>query len=333
MISNVSDLKLTQEQLGIQVAHNLNLDAAAHNIACFFEIQGPLDTAFMDAALRHVVDEVDALHLSLTETPDGPRRAFKRRTDWTLLSLDYSDVADGVAAARSWMRRDIAQPVDLLRDSLFVFALIRVGPERTFFYQRCHHIIIAGLSVGLIEIHLAEVYTAMAEGQAPSPRFFGPLPAVLEESRRYEDSSEHDADRKFWHQYLEGWSEPLHLIDREMPASARLIRTSIRLSAAKERVLGAIFGRSWPVAAADYKVLWALRFGNKEKFSAIKNVIQVGCIDIDGEEEKPTNPVLPFHYLVNLWILWPPPPEPAAAISPSTRSFSAVSLLTTNEAL
>ena len=214
-------------------AHTLGNDAAAQNIAAFIDIEGPLDEALFETALRHVIDETEALNVRFEESADGPHQVLGRDSDHILTVLDFRDAADPGAAARTWMRKDVAQPVDLLKDALCAFALIRVGAERAFFYHRFHHIIVDELGVESIVVRVSDVYTAMADGDEPVPIASRQLQAVIDDRRSYERSIQREVDRAFWHKRLKGWAGPLHLAGRDLPASSRFVRSSIVLSLAQ----------------------------------------------------------------------------------------------------
>ncbi|WP_345522298.1 condensation domain-containing protein, partial [Streptomyces echinatus] len=89
------------------------------------EIHGPVDRQLFESALRRVVDEVDALHVTFVDDGEGPRQVLRESWDWAPAHLDLSGEPDPRAAAVEWMERDLLRPLDLARDPLFGHALIK----------------------------------------------------------------------------------------------------------------------------------------------------------------------------------------------------------------
>src|SRR5690348_10511065 len=100
------------------------LDAAspAFNIAEYIEIRGAIDPRIFERALRQVVAETEALRIKIVETEDGPRQFIVRDLEWSFRSLDFNSELDPQAAAEAWMRKDLAQTIDLAHDPLFGYA-------------------------------------------------------------------------------------------------------------------------------------------------------------------------------------------------------------------
>src|SRR5690349_8698371 len=127
------------------------------------EIHGPIDPELFEAALRRVVDEVDALHVTFTDDGAGPRQILRATWDWAPVHLDLGAEPDPRAAAREWMERDLARPLDLSRDPLFGHALIRLSPTEYFWYLKYHHVVLDAISASMVRQRVGEVYSALAE--------------------------------------------------------------------------------------------------------------------------------------------------------------------------
>ncbi len=81
--------------------------------------------------------------------------------------VDHLGAPDPEAAALAAMRADMATPADPATAPLFGFALHRVAPDRTLWYQRVHHIALDAYGFSLLSRRTAEVYTALARGESP----------------------------------------------------------------------------------------------------------------------------------------------------------------------
>ncbi|WP_241265745.1 non-ribosomal peptide synthetase [Streptomyces boncukensis] len=174
----------------------------------YLEIHGPVDPAMLEAALRQVVREADALRVRLVPGADGPVQVLERELPWALASVDVSGEPDPDESARAWVRDDMARPMDLAAGPLFSFALLKLAPDRFWWYHAYHHAATDAFGYSLVARRVAEVYTALANGRQAGPSSFGPLSALVQSDRDYHASPQHDADRSYWTRQLSGWSAP-----------------------------------------------------------------------------------------------------------------------------
>ncbi|GGM06075.1 non-ribosomal peptide synthetase [Dactylosporangium sucinum] len=224
-------LDLTGAQAGVWYAQQLDPGPAFTTAACV-DIAGELDPARFERALRAVVAESDALRARFTDAGDGPVQEVADRLDWALTVLDLDD-----AAAEAWLRADLAAPIDLANGPVFAQALIRRGPGRWTWYQRCHHIVMDAYTFALLSQRLATVYTALTEdGSLPGEAFFGRLGDVVAEDAAYRASPRFAADRDFWRSHLAGVEVPALAPGPARP-SPTFLRRRITLPAAAGRGL------------------------------------------------------------------------------------------------
>ncbi|KOV35326.1 hypothetical protein ADK60_09480, partial [Streptomyces sp. XY431] len=173
-----ADVPLLATQAAIWYAQALDPDSPVYNTGDAVEITGPLDAGLFESALRRTVDEADALSaVVVADGPDGPdgpdgaedadpspRQRLTPGRPWTLHHLDLRAEADPEAAAETWMRADLARPVDLTEGPLFTQALIRLAEDRHWWYQRVHHLAVDAYALTLLTGRVAELYTALAAG-------------------------------------------------------------------------------------------------------------------------------------------------------------------------
>ena len=76
-----------------------------------------------------------------------------------LRSIDLRAECDPVAAAISWMKNDYHRPIDLVRDRLTDFALLRITDNLSYFYLRAHHVLCDGYGANNWIRHVAAVYS------------------------------------------------------------------------------------------------------------------------------------------------------------------------------
>ena len=89
-----------------------------------------------------------------------PAQTVGEPTAWSLPIIDVSAEPDARRAAETWMKADLAQPIDPVRGPLFGFALFKASATRFFWYARYHHIVLDGFGMWLVARRVAEVYSA-----------------------------------------------------------------------------------------------------------------------------------------------------------------------------
>src|SRR5437879_4290136 len=83
-------LPLTDAQLGIWFAQTIDPSSPAYNLAEYLEIAGPIDATLLEAALRQVISETEALCVRFVSAADGPRQIIGAAPDWSLALIDVS---------------------------------------------------------------------------------------------------------------------------------------------------------------------------------------------------------------------------------------------------
>ncbi|TYS22448.1 nonribosomal peptide synthetase DhbF [Bacillus subtilis] len=215
---------LTGAQTGIWFAQQLDPDNPIYNTAEYIEINGPINIALFEEALRHVIKEAESLHVRFGENMDGPWQMINPSPDVQLHVIDVSSEPDPEKTALDWMKADLAKPVDLGYDPLFNEALFIAGPDRFFWYQRIHHIAIDGFGFSLIAQRVASTYAALVKGQSAKDRSFGSLQAILEEDTDYRASEQYEKDRQFWLDRFADGPEVVSLADRAPRTSNSFLR-------------------------------------------------------------------------------------------------------------
>ncbi len=243
--SDLVTYPLSMTQMEIWLAQQINPNCPAYNISQFTEIHGAVDPAQFEKALRQVVAETETLCLQFIESDHGVRQ-YVGSLDWSLPCLDLSADADPQAAAEVWMKADYEQPTDLLSGPLFSYALLKVTPNRFFWYQRYHHIALDSAASMLIVQRVAQVYSALAEStkfgecpfrpldlfQAPVAKnsdedstLMTPLQGLerglisvsLDNEIAYHASTQFTKDHAYWLKHCANWPELATLASRQAP--------------------------------------------------------------------------------------------------------------------
>lgn len=258
---------LTGAQTGIWFAQQLDPDNPIYNTAEYIEINGPINIALFEEALRHVIKGAESLHVRFGENMDGPWQMINPSPDVQLHVIDVSSEPDPEKTALNWMKADLAKPVDLGNDPLFNEALFIAGPDRFFWYQRIHHIAIDGFGFSLIAQRVASTYASLVKGQSAAARSFGSLQAILEEDTDYRASEQYEKDRQFWLDRFADGPEVVSLADRAPRTSNSFLRQTAYLplsdvSALKESAR--YFSGSWHEVVIAVSAVYVHRMTGSE---------------------------------------------------------------------
>lgn len=195
---------LTAAQLGIWLGQQLNSASSMYNAAEFIELRGVLNVNLFTRALSEVIAETVTLNLIFEQTPAGPQQRVQT-THWQLAEQDFSHCAAPFEQARQWMYTDLARTVDLTTDPVFNQALIKLGEDHHFWYQRIHHIASDGFGFALITQAVAERYNALQSTQVPEKEFqknpdiqLTAFQRILDEDANYTASTAAKKDQEFW---------------------------------------------------------------------------------------------------------------------------------------
>ncbi|WP_045730440.1 non-ribosomal peptide synthetase [Pseudarthrobacter chlorophenolicus] len=226
-------LDLTQAQRGIWYAQKLAPENPMFQIGQFVEITGPLDHDVLAAALKQGVAGTEALTMAFSEDKDGPFQ-YPRPRPAILDVTDLAGAADPEAQARALMDADLALPRDPLSDHLLHTELIRLAPERHFFYQRVHHLLLDGYSAVLVLRRVAEFYNTLladdgGEQATGEGTVFARFTDLLAAEAGYAGSDGAAADRAFWDAELAEAPPATGLAGRPNGAAGSLIRASVAL--------------------------------------------------------------------------------------------------------
>ncbi|MFJ3766261.1 amino acid adenylation domain-containing protein [Streptomyces sp. NPDC090082] len=220
-------LALTGAQTGVWYGQRLDPDSPVYNVGQYVAVAGALDPDLFATALRRVVGECEALTVRFEEDADGQPcqiLADAPPRGPVVEVVDHLGAPDPEAAALAAMRADMATPADPADAPLFGFALHRVAPDRTLWYQRVHHIALDAYGFSLLSQRTAEVYSALARGEEPAPSPFGPLSAVVDEEAAYRDDERYAADRAYWRDRLAGRGDHEPLAGVSFPAAPGFLR-------------------------------------------------------------------------------------------------------------
>ncbi|WP_369184662.1 amino acid adenylation domain-containing protein [Streptomyces sp. Y1] len=253
---------LTAAQSGIWFAQQLEPANPIFNAAEYLEIQGELDPALLEAALRQVVTEAETLRVRIAQDGDELWQHVQPVPDRLLEVVDLTAEADPEAVAVARMRRTMAVALDPGRDRLYRFELLKVAPGRHLWFYCYHHVVVDGFTVALLAQRTAEVYTALAAGEPAPANPFGPLAALVAADQEYRASERFTEDRDYWAGRLADCPEPVGLAARKPVLAHGLVRRTAflpveHLDALRDTAREA--GATWPAVVATASALYLQR--------------------------------------------------------------------------
>ena len=218
---------LSSQQREMWLDQALHPDSPLYNIGAHVCIEGGLDGELFERALAHVVQMNDAFRLELVETETLPVQRIVAQRDPALTRLDFSGSEDADARALEWIQARVAEPLPLLSRPLFRFALLKVAPERHYWFFQLHHLMADGWSIALIVQLVAKAYNALraaeALPQAPEPSYRD----IVASQQAYEDSADHARDAAYWREYFSTLPEPLARPAGPSPSTRDLPRRAV----------------------------------------------------------------------------------------------------------
>lgn len=262
---------LTVAQRGLWMTQKI-APGAILNIAEAVEICGPIKPEIFRRALHQVVAEAEQLRVSVVEQNGKPRQVLRTVYPGDFPYVDMSREADPRAAINTWMMHEVTQPVDLGKDPLWVSALLKASDDCYFWYQRAHHIVYDGYGGGLVARRLAELYTAYTRGEAPEPKCFCTVEAMVEAEGSYRNSDRFHRDREYWQQQLAQLPEAVTLSHshRRRGLSSELRRSVGYLSAETAQRL-AEFGKT--TGASLPQVLISLIAAYYQRVTGVRDLV------------------------------------------------------------
>ncbi|QRO02855.1 amino acid adenylation domain-containing protein [Archangium violaceum] len=149
----------------------LQPDSTAYHMAEAVELQGEVRESALEEALRRVLTRHPVLRTTLATHEGRPRPRVQPVPERVLRveSLaDVSDVAGLEAHLRARMREEMERPFLLETGPLHRFVLWRLEPRRHVLLLVFHHLLVDGLSLGLVLRELGQAYASLLQGQAPA---------------------------------------------------------------------------------------------------------------------------------------------------------------------
>ena len=266
MVDRLSWQAATAAQESVWFAQQLRPDdVALYNCAAYLDMPGAPDIAVLDAAVRRVVAETEAVRTRFAFTDGGLVRSVVSDVSAALAVIDLRDENDPAETALTWMRRRLAEPIDLSNAPTAEHVLFRLGSDRAFLYFGYHHIALDAFGAMLYLRRLAAVYSALVAGEDPGAPAFATTEDLLEEQRRYESSPRYSRDAEYWAEVASALPTPTSLSGHGGDPVSDAISRTVSLSDTDAARLGAAASKlagGWPALVIAGAAAYLRRFAD-----------------------------------------------------------------------
>lgn len=257
--ANVQDIyPLSPLQEGI-LFHALHDAGGAYFEQLSYRIRGLIDPDVFRAAWAELVRRHDVLRTVFVHQ-DVPRPLQIVLKQWHIdfSALDLRPLARGDAEARmvSLKAEDRATPFNLAKDPLTRVKVISLADDEAEVIWSHHHIILDGWSAGILQGELLEVYRALKLGR----RHDLPEPAPFSGYINWIGRQDQEASRRFWRDYLRGYSQTAGLprFPNRGPAPAGRGSLNFRLDRKTSESLTTLAARNGVTLNVLLQALWGL---------------------------------------------------------------------------
>ena len=217
---------LSPMQQRIWFFEQLEPGTARFNICVPVRLDGPLDLAALDRALRDVVARHDPLRTRFTVRDGEPVQVVSAAPATVLTVSDPGEVPGGEpwAAAMDLVRAEASRPFAIERGPLLRASVTRLGPDRHVLVLTTHHLVSDGWSHAVLGKELGLRYEAHTAGR-PSPL----PPLALQYHEVTSTAAGEEEQLAYWREQLR---EPRGVLElpADRPAPAERSHTGRRLT-------------------------------------------------------------------------------------------------------
>ncbi|MFY0565156.1 amino acid adenylation domain-containing protein [Archangium lansingense] len=236
-------LSFAQERMWF--LQQLRPDSHAYHIDGAVEVEGPLQADVLEQALRWLLERHPVLRLAVPSQEGNPAPVLLPVPGQVLRQESLAERPDAKERLAERLRQEVDRPFDMAQGPLFRFWLWRLSPERHALLLVFHHLLVDGLSMGILLRELGQAYASFLQHQPPS------LPAPLLDNsdvaawqRTPALLSREEAQLRFWRSQLEDAPRLLQLpTDKPRPSvlsDSGASTSPLRLPDSLSQALGAL---------------------------------------------------------------------------------------------
>ena len=208
VVAEQADYELSSAQWRLWVLMQMEDSSVAYNVPLHQLIDGPLDVAALQQAVRGLVARHESLRTCFTVIEGMPRQVVRpvAEIEIDLDLIDVSHDADGEKKAWEMSLAEAQRPFDLAEAPLLHVKLVKIAETRHALLLTLHHIICDGVSIGVLNQEIAQLYAGIR---------LAPLPIQYKDYAHWQNnwlaSAEAEPQRQYWLTQLGGELPVLHL--------------------------------------------------------------------------------------------------------------------------
>lgn len=178
--------------------------ASYYNIVFKVEIAGTIDRVCFERALQETINSTTACHLRFRAAPTGELEQSVLDCPGTeLIFHDFSETENSAKKANDWIEERRLQHIDLVNESPYRFALLKIGEHEFIWFGHFHHLIMDGVGQVTFRKRVAQTYTSLyRSGHVQLQTDSDVYVSYLRNENAYNTSDQRAEDREFWQQNL-----------------------------------------------------------------------------------------------------------------------------------
>ncbi|MBI6549674.1 non-ribosomal peptide synthetase [Xenorhabdus lircayensis] len=201
--SNLYHLHPAQEDVFYEQA--LHENSPLHNLGWYTLVEYEVDIAIFQQAWNLLHQHIDTLQLRISINSDNEAIQYipEQNEPELIIFHDIAIQSEPEKEAKRWMQQQIDTPINYLRESLYLSSLIRLAPEKYYFFTKFHHIMNDGVGIYRLHVYIHKLYECIKSGT--STAWLSEIPQYLEtinKARKYLNSSHYEKDKNYWYDFL-----------------------------------------------------------------------------------------------------------------------------------
>ncbi|MCL5065279.1 MAG: condensation domain-containing protein, partial [Firmicutes bacterium] len=261
-VANVETCELSPQQLRMFILQQLNPESTAYHLTQGYLVEGDLDLHRLEAVLNELVRRHAGLRTVFVNRGGTPIQvvvdAFQIRLELPL----YGD-----RDIQEWLNH-FRRPFDLSDGPLFRVGIVQTGARRFFLVFDTHHIVVDGISAGILLRDIKALYEGQPLPEMPRIEY---KDYTVWQRGRLADGKEYKLKEDYWLSQLGGELSILQLpTDRPRPAVHRfsgdtiLVRADAQLQQGLMKLAQTCGSTLHAVLLAAYQTLLASWSGQDE---------------------------------------------------------------------
>nr|ASR75187.1 AptC [Nostoc sp. KVJ2] len=221
-VSREQPLPLSFAQQRLWFLDQLEGENSVYNVPFFLKIQGFINIAALEQAIREVVQRHEVLRTSFCVVDESPIQVIHAHPQLTMQVLDWRELTEEnqLSKAQQLATEELQQPFDLSNPPLLRVKLLQLSDKSHLLLLVIHHIVCDGWSMDIFRRELFSLYTSFSAGK-PSPLTELPLQYAdfAHWQRQWLQGKVLETQLNYWQKQLAGVSPLLELpTDKPRPS-------------------------------------------------------------------------------------------------------------------